>query len=185
MPSRRRVLTVATGLAVTGLGSTAGCLARTPLAGLGFLAYQAIEVGWTHEGHSMTADLAFFEYDRRDRLWGWVADAYPELLTPAGGLRTTDTAMDRLGQDFESITFQLQFSPVDGSTNPDWHRAFASHRDFDRVAFGDRAAIRYDFPHVRVLEVYEGAQGDPATWDHEIGLFDFSESYAHAGAPEI
>lgn len=198
MSSRRRFLTTVTDLAGAalvgaGLGSTAGCLARTPLAGAGALVYKAIEGGWTHEGQPMGADLCTAEYDAGDgddegadasgTLRIRVADAYADLLTPTGDLRTTDAAMARLREDFESITFFLQFAPVDGTTNPDWYRAFASRRDFDRVRFGDRAAVRYDFPGVRVLKVYEGAQGDHDAWDVDVGLFDFTETYAHAGAP--
>ena len=58
-----------------------------------------------------------------------------------------------------------------------------SRRDFNRVQFGDRAELAFDFPRVHVVDVHEGAQGDAEQWDNELGTIDFSETYGDRGIP--
>jgi hypothetical protein len=92
----------------------------------------------------------------------------------------SDAVDARLRWAFPGVTYELGFSRP-GSDHDllggDWYVARATRREFNWVAFGDRAEVLFRFPRVHGLDVYRGAQGDPADWSHEVGTMDFEELY--------
>jgi hypothetical protein len=181
--SRRHLLAATAGL----LTGSPGCLTAAGLAETGFLAYKVVEVAWERDGRPVSANLGWVWSDGVTRIFGWYPEEYPELATPTGDLRVSDAVAERLRRDFREVTFGLGFSRPGatgrGLREHDWYVAHASRRDFNRVGFGDRAEVAFGDRRVRVVDVYEGAQGDPGEWERTVRPMDFSEAYRDRGVP--
>lgn len=183
--SRRRFL--ASALGTVGLAAAGGCLTDLGVAETGFLAFKSVSVGWTHRGRPQSADLLWIWADGRGRLFGWYASEYAEIVRSPSDVRLGAETHRRLERDFAEVTLELGFARV-GSTDldlleTDWFKPMVSRADFDRVQFGDRAEVVFRFPRARLVDVYEGAQGDPDGWDPNVRPMDFGGTYAHRGVP--
>lgn len=185
MLSRRRF--VASALGTVGLAAASGCLTDLGVAETGFLGFKSVNVGWTYRDRPQSADLLWIWSDGRGRLFGWFAEEYAGIVGSATDVRLTAGTYRRLERDFTDVTLGLGFAAV-GSTDldlleTDWFTSMVSRGDFNRVQFGDRAEIVFRFPRAHIVDVYEGAQGDPADWDRTVRPMDFGATYAHRGVP--
>lgn len=184
MISRRRFLAAALGVATAGSVGSSGCLTAVGAAETGFLSYKGIDVEWEHRGRSTSATLCWAWSDGRERVFGWVAEGYEDVLAGPADLRVSEAVDARLRRAFRGVTYELGFSEL-GSDHDllggDWYVARTSRREFDSVRFGDRAEVLFRFPRVRVIDVYRGAQGDPREWSHEIGTMDFEALHRDRG----
>ena len=97
-------------------------------------------------------------------------------------VRVTDAMERRILRDFSDVRYVVGFCwhGQDGHTcrNPQ-----ASRATFDRVQFGDRAEVVFRPPRVHLVDVYDGAQGDPGEWDTEFHTFDFAAAHEDDGVP--
>ena len=178
MVSRRRFLSAVGSVGAAGLG---GCLTRAGVAETGFLSYKGIEVTWESRGRLVSADLFWAWSDGRERIFGWIAHEYRSLVRSPTDIRMSEAGYERLQDEFVDVTFELGFSRI-GATDHDllggdWYTARAPRREFNAVQFGDRAEVMFDFPRVRVVDVYDGAQGDPDGWMQELGTMDFEGTH--------
>ncbi len=184
MPSRRRFLTAAGLFATTGVS---GCLTATGISNIGFLSYKGIEVTWEFQGQRMGADLCWVWSDGQERIFGWVAEEYQELVRSPTDIRVTRSTAERLRRDFSDVRFKLGFSRLDATDyellKSDWYHAHASRDDFNHIQFGDQAEIVFRSPRVYVINQYPSAQGNPDDWEQELGTMNFSELYKDRGVP--
>ena len=184
MPSRRRFLTAAGLVGTTGLS---GCLTRLGVAETGFLSYKGVNVTWLSHGRPMSADLCWVWSDGNERIFGWVAEEYPTIVASPLDIHLSEETYGLLTDDFENVSVKLGFTRPENTDyellEGDWYMASTSRRHFNRVQFGDRAEIVFRFPRVHLIDVYDGAQGDPNRWESELNTMDFSEMYRDRGVP--
>lgn len=178
VPSRRQVLAAVGGVGAAG---TAGCLTDLGVARTGYLQFKIVDVAWTHRGQRWQSDVLYANYDGRRKVFCRVAEEYRGIVNSLDDIRVSDGVLDRLTDDFEDVRYVAGFcfgDPEGSCQNPQ-----ASRETFDAVQFGDRAEVVLDHPSVHVVDVYEGAQSDPADWETTFRTFDFSESHADNGVP--
>ena len=178
MVSRRQFLSA---VGLVGSAGLSGCLTRAGVAETGFLSYKGIEVTWESRGRPVSADLLWAWSDGRERIFGWVAEEYRSLVGSPADIRVSEAGYERLRDEFVDVTFELGFSRI-GATDHDlldgdWYTARTPRRGFNAVQFGDRAEVVFEFPRVHLVDVYDGAQGDPDGWTQELGTMDFATTY--------
>ena len=184
MVSRRRFLA---GVGVVGSAGLSGCLTRAGVAETGFLSYKGIEVAWESHGRPVSADLLWAWSDGRERIFGWVAAEYRSLVGSPTAIQVSEAGYERLRDEFVDVRFELGFSRI-GATDHDllegdWYTARAPRRGFNSVQFGDRAEVVFEFPRVHLVDVYDGAQGDPDGWTQQLGTMDFETTYRGGDSP--
>lgn len=120
--------------------------------------------------------------DGESELRGRVAEAYASIVESPSEIRVTEEEEGRLERDFRSVAYVTGFcwSDAEGHT---CRNSLASRGTFNRVQFGDRAEVVFDSPDVEVVDVYEGAQGDPGRWETDVSTFDFGALHADHGVP--
>lgn len=179
MPSRRGVLSA------LGLGATAslsGCLTDVGLAETGFLHVKVVDVAWQHRGRRYQDEILWAISDGESAFDCRVAERYREIVGSPGDIRVTEAMERRILRDFAEVTYVVGFCwpGDDGLTcrNPRTTR-----QTFDRVQFGDRVEFVFRGSGVEVLDVYEGAQGDPDERETEFETFDIGAMHEENGVP--
>ena len=180
MPSRRRFLAAAAGLPAT--TTLAGCLTDLGLAESGYLQLKGVSVTWRHDGRQYRDEVFRAAADGESELRGRVAREYAEIVDAPRDVRVTDTLARRIDHDFEAVTYLVGLC-WDGPDGHTCRNSRASRATFNRVQFGDRAEVVFDSPGLDVVDVYEGAQGDPTDWETDFTTFSFAERHADDGAP--
>lgn len=179
MPSRRQVLAAAGSV---GAAELAGCLTDLGVARTGPLQFKAVGVAWQHRGRTWWDEVLWATSDGRSELRCRVAEEYPGIVRSLTDIRVTDGVLDRLRADFLDVRYVLGFCwGPDG--DQECQNPQADRDTFNAVQFADRAEVVFDHPSVHLVDVYEGAQGDPAAWETEFREFDFSERHADRGVP--
>ena len=178
MPTRREVL--AGGLA---LGtSLAGCLTAAGVAVTGYLQVKVVQVGWRFRGRRYRDEILLAVSDGRSHLDVRVAGRYAHLYQGPGDIRVGEEAERGLLEAFTEVTYGVGFCWREAGErtcrNPQ-----AGREAFNRVQFGDRAEVVFDSPGVHVVDVYDGAQGDPTAWDLEYDTIDFGALHEAHGVP--
>lgn len=179
VPSRRQVLAAAGSASAAGI---AGCLTDLGVARTGYLQFKAVGVAWQHRGRRWRDEVLWATSDGRSELRCRVAEEYPGIVNSLTDIRVSDGVLDRLRRDFVDVRYVLGFCWGTGDDH-DCRNPQASRETFDAVQFGDRAEFVLDHPSVHLVDVYDGAQGDPAAWETEFREFDFSELHADRGVP--
>lgn len=182
MPSRRAFLSGTVALSASAVG---GCLTRVGLAKTGYLQLKAVSVQWTHRGRTYRDEVVRLISDGQSELSGAVAEQYREVVTAPNDVTVSDAVHDSLERDFETVQYLLGFCgerfPHESDERQGCRNTQAPRRGFNRVQFGDRAEVRIVDNEFRVVDVYEGAAGDPTAWETEMRTFDFEERHAEHG----
>lgn len=180
MPSRRRFLATAAGFGAT--ASSSGCLTDLGLAESGYLQVKGVSVTWRHRGRRWEDEVLAARSDGESELRCRVAEAYASIVGSPTEIRVTEEVERRLDRNFVDVIYVAGFcwSDEDGHT---CRNSQASRATFNRVQFGDRAEVVFDSPHVEVLDVYEGTQGDPHRWEADVTTFDFGALHDDHGVP--
>lgn len=180
MPSRRRVLAAAAGLG--GAASLSGCLTDVGLAESGYLQVKRVSVAWRYRGRRWEDEILLATSDGESELRGRVAREYAGIVDSPDTFRVSESMEQRIERDFVDVTYVTGFcwSGADGHT---CRNSQTSRATFNRVQFGDRAEVVFHSPGVDVVDVYEGAQGDPDRWETDFTTFDFGERHADRGVP--
>jgi len=175
MVLRRDVLAAAAGGTSIALS---GCLTATGLARTGHVSFKAIQVAWLHEGRRYSNEVLFATDGGDDRPRGRVAEEYRGIVRSVDDVRVGDDLGRELERTFTDVGYIVDICWAAGECrNPS-----VSRGDFDRLQFGDRAEVRFESPGMGVVDVYEGAEGDPNEWA-ELETFDLSERQAENGIP--
>ena len=171
-PSRRGFLAAVAALA--GAGTTSGCLDRSG-DGDGTSAYlqaKRVRVTWRRGDRTREDEVLLATVDGESELRCRVAEEYASIVDSPADIRVGRAVERQLERDFADVTYVTGFCWSD----PDGHTcrsARASRRTFNRIQFGDRAEVVFDSPTVEVVDVHEGARGDPSRWDTDVRTFDF------------
>ena len=170
--TRRGFLAAAAALA--GAGTLPGCLGlEVPGDGTsGYLQVKRVRVTWRGDGRRREDEVLLATVDGESALRCRVAEEYASIVDSPADIRVSRAMGRRLERDFADVTYVTGFCWSD----PDGHtcrNARASRRNFNRVQFGDRAEVVFGSPTVEVVDVHEGAQGDPSRWDTDVRTFDF------------
>lgn len=179
MPSRRRYLAAAAGLAAAPLS---GCLVDRARAETGYLQVKAVSVSWRHDGRLWEDEIFLATLDGESELRCQVAGEYAAMADDPTEIRVGGETQRRIERDFLDVTYVTGFcwSDDDGHT---CRMPRATRTAFNRVQFGDRADVVFRSPDVEILEVHEGAHGDPRKWETEVRTFDFGARHEDDGVP--
>ena len=180
VPSRRRFLSASLSLAA-GAG-LAGCLTDLGVAETGFLQLKAVDVEWRYRGRRWRDEVLWAISDGDSLLRCRVAESYRGIVDALDDIRVDDSVEARILEDFSAVTYAGGFC-WEGPDGLQCRNLRTSREAFNRVQFGDRAEVVVDSPRVEVVDVYEGAQGDPDEWETELRTFDFGAMHAADGVP--
>lgn len=181
--TRRRLLRAAVAVPATAaLSATAGCLTRLGLAKTGSLQLLAVSVTWQHDGRHYRDEVYRAHSDGRSEVTVHVDETYADDFGDPIAPQTPDGVYEDLDRRFDEVVSLAGFCWRDGDEQS-CRNARVDRAAFDSLSFGDRAEIRPRERDIQVLDVYTGAQGDPATWDVTVNEFDFTELHADDGVP--
>lgn len=171
----RRTLLGATGAGA--FGALGGCLARVGLAKTGYLQNKIVVVEWRVGNRNQSAEVLYLGSDGESEIGGRVAESYRDTVDGLAHVTVSDDDVTHLRRRFDSVRYVIGFCGhgFDPSRTNGCLTTSSSRKDFNRVQFGDRAEVRVTKNRFHVLDVCEGARGDPSTWTKELHTFDFDE----------
>ncbi len=171
----RRTLLGATGAGA--FGALGGCLTRVGLAKTGYLQNKIVVVEWGSRARRQSAQILYLGSDGESEIDGRVAQSYRDVVDGLTHVTVSDDDSNRLRRRFDDVKYVIGFCGhgFDPSRADGCLTTVSSRNGFNRVQFGDRAEVRVTDDRFGVLDVYEGAQGDPKTWKKKLHTFDLDE----------